>query len=321
MANFDNLMQGLKMFQQGVQEFAVNRAVSDATEQINQLNSQQMDEMEKRQAMKQLSDGLGLRLTGLNASASTVANAVSLAAPKALNTPDSYILEGLAKGSKKMQDIGVTAQTMDPDYILKMRQAQEAAAKAALYNQTKETDRQDRINVKQTEYADKFEKRKDVAPLLTIKTMAQTLDDVVLKPRPDGKYDLGEINIAKNAIIKGLNPGTGAQSDQDVRDARRLQGLLDQMKQEASKRTDGSVPQNLVNLYKQQVQRMKASADARIKKAAEGHATGGKKINPNFDAEAIQSSLLERYSPEKMPQGADSTTPTAPAQNFNKYWK
>lgn len=68
----DELIAGLKVFKEGVQDLAVGTAMSNANKQLEQLKSQQLDENDMFMAQNQISNELALRLGASGADAAKI---------------------------------------------------------------------------------------------------------------------------------------------------------------------------------------------------------------------------------------------------------
>lgn len=80
--SLDELLKGLSVFKQGMQELAQTTALNDANQQIMQLNAQALDEKEKLAQINQISQGLASRLMGTGGmSADKAATAVGIFGP------------------------------------------------------------------------------------------------------------------------------------------------------------------------------------------------------------------------------------------------
>lgn len=106
----DDLYKSLSMFQDGMQKLAINQGIQGATSQVEQLNSQMMSEMEKRQAQTQIAKNLSLQLTQAGANGQQIQTAMGAIAPPTIaNSADAYNQAvatndpGLMKMAKDMQ--------------------------------------------------------------------------------------------------------------------------------------------------------------------------------------------------------------------------
>lgn len=102
-ATFADLQSAIRGFNDQVQSYAIQSAVNNASQQVQQLQNAQLDEIEKRNQTQQLSQQLALQLTGLGANASQVQTAMAATAPKPLNDFGSMFAEGLMTGSEPLK--------------------------------------------------------------------------------------------------------------------------------------------------------------------------------------------------------------------------
>src|SRR5574343_89249 len=102
-ASFADLQSAIRGFNDQVQSYAIQSAVSNASQQVQQLQNAQLDEIEKRNQTQQLSQQLALQLTGLGANASQVQTAMAATAPKQLDNYSSMFAEGLMTGSEPLK--------------------------------------------------------------------------------------------------------------------------------------------------------------------------------------------------------------------------
>ena len=94
------LFQAFQMFQQGVQQAATSAAVNDATQAMNEINTNITDEAQKRQALQQLSNQVALRLTGVGAPASAVQQAFNAVAPQQFGDVNQLEVEAALSGNQ-----------------------------------------------------------------------------------------------------------------------------------------------------------------------------------------------------------------------------
>ena len=102
-ASFSDLQNAIAGFNNQVQSYAVQSAVTNASQRVQELQSAQLDEVDKRNQTQQLSQQLALQLTGLGADANQVQSAVAATAPKQLNTFGDMYAEGLNKNSEPLK--------------------------------------------------------------------------------------------------------------------------------------------------------------------------------------------------------------------------
>jgi hypothetical protein len=116
MADFDAmmkghsmLMDGLDRFRDGMKRLSTNRAISQAQDEVNQLSGMEMDEMMKRQQMNAISQNLTMRLSGIGADPTQIAQVTGAIKPAAINSAEDAYLQGQVTGSKQLQGIGMNA--------------------------------------------------------------------------------------------------------------------------------------------------------------------------------------------------------------------
>lgn len=90
----EDLATGLKMFNEGVQQYAVSSAISNATQHVQELNASAMDENQKRAEQMQIANQLAAKMAGLGATGAQL-QAVDHIAPAQLSTPEDYFKASL----------------------------------------------------------------------------------------------------------------------------------------------------------------------------------------------------------------------------------
>jgi hypothetical protein len=109
--SLQELFQAMNMFKEGVNQMSVTRGISNAQQQMNQLNSAQMDEIEKRNALQGIANNLALDLGKTGAPVHQIQSAVGAVAPTAIKTADDAILQGALAGPRgaSLTELGKTA--------------------------------------------------------------------------------------------------------------------------------------------------------------------------------------------------------------------
>jgi hypothetical protein len=101
MSGLDDLHKSLGMFQDGLNNLAINTGIKNATDQVDSLNQSTMDELQKRQAKTQLAQQLALHMTSFGANPAAVQQATgAIAPPKIENSSDAY-QQAVATGDPK----------------------------------------------------------------------------------------------------------------------------------------------------------------------------------------------------------------------------
>lgn len=109
----DELLKGLGAFQQGMTQAAVGRGVSQAQEAVQQINSAQMKEMERRQALSQVSNNLMMELSKTGADAQTIQQAAMPFVQKDLKNSQDFLTLGMEKGDKEVTQMGQQLQQQE----------------------------------------------------------------------------------------------------------------------------------------------------------------------------------------------------------------
>jgi hypothetical protein len=97
MAN-DDVFKALQMFQSGVQQFALQRAIGSANEQVQQLRASDLNEQEKRSQLQQLSNQLVAQMAGIGAPATTIEQVAGAIGPKKFANANQMKAESLLTG-------------------------------------------------------------------------------------------------------------------------------------------------------------------------------------------------------------------------------
>lgn len=111
MANLSEFTQAVNSFSAGMKQFATDRAIGAATDQVNQLNAAVKDEGQKRAALTQLSNSLAMDLARIGTDPAQAQAAFKAVAPQQFGTVDAALLEGALTGSKDLLGRATQAQT------------------------------------------------------------------------------------------------------------------------------------------------------------------------------------------------------------------
>ena len=109
----DNFFKGLSVFQDGMQQLAVNQGIMGATEQVNAINSSMMEEMQKRQAKQQLASQLALQLTGIGAAPHQVATAMGAIGPAPIRDSNDAYQQAVASGDQSLMGFAKDMQQFE----------------------------------------------------------------------------------------------------------------------------------------------------------------------------------------------------------------
>ncbi len=112
--SLQELFQAMNMFKDGVNQMSVTRGISNAQQQMNQLNAAQMDEIEKRNALQGIANNLALDLGKTGAPVHQIQSAVGAVAPQAIKTADDAILQGTMAGPRgsSLVEVGKTSDML-----------------------------------------------------------------------------------------------------------------------------------------------------------------------------------------------------------------
>jgi hypothetical protein len=98
----DDLLKGLSTFQQGMTQYGVGQGIARAQEQVNQVNQMQMKEMEKRQALTQISNDLMATLSGTGADPATIQQAAMPFVQTQLKNSQDMLTQAALSGDQDM---------------------------------------------------------------------------------------------------------------------------------------------------------------------------------------------------------------------------
>lgn len=88
--SFNELMQSLQMFQQGMGELATGRAVRGAADMAQQINMNEKDEFEKRRQLTQIGTGLAAQLSAMGTNQAQIQSSVGAIMPQQLQGPQDF---------------------------------------------------------------------------------------------------------------------------------------------------------------------------------------------------------------------------------------
>jgi hypothetical protein len=133
----DDLLKSFGALQQGVQQYAVTRAISSANDQVQTLNAGEQDEMAKRKQLGMIGNNLALALGGIGAPVSQIQSAVGAIKPEAFKSAEEMYMGGVNAGDQKLKDAGIAAlsDTNKPKLDVVAAQGKNELAKQALANE------------------------------------------------------------------------------------------------------------------------------------------------------------------------------------------
>jgi len=144
----DDLFKAMEMFKSGVQDFALSRAINSANEQVQGIRAAEMDEMQKRQMLSQVSNDLVTRMAALGAPATTMAAAAgAMAPPKFANAADMH-MQGMQMGDQSLVDAAAQQQEFENNPKFELAKIREQAKFNPLA-QMKFEEQQDQFKTKQ----------------------------------------------------------------------------------------------------------------------------------------------------------------------------
>lgn len=114
-SGFEQMMQGLNALGGAMKNFATTRAVGQAQDEVNQLNSASMDEMDKRNALSAVSQNLTMRLSGIGAEPQQIAQVSGAIKPAAFADAQDMFMASQQKGSSKLAAAAQATQKFEED--------------------------------------------------------------------------------------------------------------------------------------------------------------------------------------------------------------
>jgi hypothetical protein len=102
-ATFTDLQRAISGFNDEMKSYAIQSAVNNASQNVRQLQQAQLDDNEKFNQTKQLSDQLALQLTGLGASGVQIEGALRATQPQTYQTPESMFSQALVSGNENLR--------------------------------------------------------------------------------------------------------------------------------------------------------------------------------------------------------------------------
>ncbi len=122
--SLQELYQAMGMFKEGMQQYGVARGISQAQEQMDALNQQEMSAIEKRTAMTQISQSLAQNLYKTGAPVAQIQGATGAFAPAPINSAEDAYIQGQTKGS--LADLATGVQKFSNAPKVEDRQATQA---------------------------------------------------------------------------------------------------------------------------------------------------------------------------------------------------
>lgn len=102
-ASFADLQKAISGFNDEVKTYAIQSAFTNASQNVKQLQQANLDENEKFNQTRQLSDQLALQLSGLGATGEQINTAYKITQPDSFNTPEAMFSQALVSGDEKLR--------------------------------------------------------------------------------------------------------------------------------------------------------------------------------------------------------------------------
>jgi hypothetical protein len=274
MANFDDLVKGLAVFNQGVKQLAVSSATNDANEQINQLNQQQLSREDDIKARAAIGNQLGLRLQ------SAGADAADIQATAARLTPSA----GEIFQAQTAQEQQATAQ--------KFAQGQQSRE----FQQQKEIEQmklnymQKAMQFKTAKMADQYGKeffnqnKDDFKKLNDIQTMKSTID-------ASGGNPAGA-NLAQMSFVKAA---VGRANWQEIQMGNPNQAIMKDAYYKLGIQFTNKDLTNKGAFFKKLAQAEEDHLLSGLDKSAQGFAQAKQELEPGIDASTLYGSLKNQH--------------------------
>lgn len=121
-----SLQEALAMFQNGVKEFGLTKALTEAQSSVQQIKMAGLKDAEQRKMLGDVAQGLVFRMQGLGASAQDIGQTTQAVMGPGINSAEQAILQGTLTGNPELTQAGVAAQKLGRSARLEELSAQEA---------------------------------------------------------------------------------------------------------------------------------------------------------------------------------------------------
>jgi hypothetical protein len=111
MSDIGEFLASMQMLQRGMQDISTQKAISDATAEMQQANLSIKDEWERSQVNQQLANRLATTLTATGANHMQIAQASNAIAGKQFATPEEAMFHGVMGGNQNLVSKGRKAQS------------------------------------------------------------------------------------------------------------------------------------------------------------------------------------------------------------------
>lgn len=109
----DELFKAMSIFQSGLEKLAITNGISSASQQVEQLNQQGLNELEKRQARAQIANDLQMKMARIGAPASQIQAAVGGIMPQPIQNAQDAYYQALQTGSPELMKIANNGQAFE----------------------------------------------------------------------------------------------------------------------------------------------------------------------------------------------------------------
>lgn len=301
--NFDNLIKGLAVFRQGMQQLAVTGATNDAQKQLNELNAQGLSEQDRLKAQAQIGNNLALRMQAGGADAAQISAIANRLTPSGSEERQLQFAQSQQESSQKFTAGQNEANRQNLKDIAKMK-LDAASGKSAgkVYGGL----------------GTEFDRLPDVKPMLdNFPKLDTALDQIRSSKGQMGATAM--INLAQLGLIRGA---AGRVNEKEIEGANESQSKRAQLWKKMGLETTGEVPLNIQDFWEKVVKRSKDNAQMYISDHAAGFAKSKALENDMVDEDTLHKSLLLRHNfgPSSAPPPPSVPGSAAPVNNSSNPW-
>lgn len=269
----DDLFTALKMFRDGAQQLSTQRAITAATEQVNQVKQTELDEHKQRAAIQQISNGMVAQLAGIGAPATTIAQVAGALGPKEYANSNQMNADALLTGNTSLAQEAKLQQKFeqDPSAKLALIQAKLAARSPTeqLALRRLEDSENDAAAKKLKDYAanldaSKATSRSAFGQWAGVEARGERLSAVLGTPEKWKSMTEPELSLVGEGLIQMSKGGVGTKEELE---AMRTKGLEVYKAAAIAKATNKPVPidfSGYAGLYNNIVQREDSAAKEKM---------------------------------------------------------
>ena len=320
----NDVLAGLQMFQQSVQQLAQTRAINQARETVDQIHASDLDEEQKLSAFKQLGRQFALQAAASGMpfeQAKGLAEAIS-PKPQLYQTAEQAALN--AEPGTKAQKLGVDLIDQKNQQTMSLEQMKENSAFArtkyqvdALSGRTDQKRRDNQFKALDG-LLDNFTKQPDIKPLLETRNKineVQAIDDAKLSDTSVG------FNLMKKGLAR-LAEGGGKLTDQDYEIIQGSPDLKTRVRRYIELTAEGKPLKEDVEVVRKAAQVLGSAVNSRLHETAQGLVDSKAGIWDSVPADELQRRVFTRLGFQapsvRAPQTAAPTaaapvSPAAPA--------